>query len=112
MLEKFLKDSAVSFPDDTVQINVVVYGSPYGIPARFFAGLIPAVLLVKKLRSVGKEVILRAFCSIHIAAFCNDWQDDLAVVQNRKAINFAEWFFDRHNITQKKFPYTAPFVKK
>ena len=99
MLEKFLKDSAVSLPGNTIQINVVVYGSPLGIPARFFAGLIPAVLLAKKFRSMGKEVILRAFCSIHIATFCNGWQGDLAAVQNRKAINFAEWFFDRHNIS-------------
>lgn len=94
----FRKDTTASFSADVIQINVAVYGSPFGVPARFFVGLIPAVLIARKFSDLKKKVVIRAFDPVRITAYCNGWQDDAVFVQNENAVHLAENFFREHNV--------------
>ncbi len=99
MLEKFFKDLVIPDIRGRIQLNVVVYGSPKGIPARFFAGIIPAILLAKKFIAQEKDVCIRVFNPITIASFCNGWQNgEDKERQNKKAITLAEKFLEKQGI--------------
>lgn len=99
MIEKFFKSHSVpKNHDGFVQLNVALYGSPRGIPARFFTGFIPVILLAKEIISGGANVIVRAFNPITITTFCNGWQYETEETQNERAIFLAKNFFERQGV--------------
>ena len=57
-----------------IYISTVAYEHPLGIPARFYAGLLPAIALSKKLQSVGIHCVIRIVDPTSIANYCNNWQ--------------------------------------
>jgi len=61
-------------PDSVVQISVVAYEHQAGIPARFCAGLLPAIDLARKLDSYGIKSALRLLDPSPIANYCNGWE--------------------------------------
>jgi len=94
----WIKEGLVFQLGNIVQISTVAYEHSEGIPARFCAGLIPAVDLAKKLKSEGIESIVRIIDPTSIACYCNGWQrkqsrsqDVIAEFLRNNDINF---FFD------------------
>lgn len=59
--------------DKDVQISVVAYQYPIGMPARFCAGLIPAVVLAKQLALHNVAATIRIIDPSSIANYCNGW---------------------------------------
>lgn len=66
-------DESFSCRKGKVQISVVAYEHPAGIPARFCAGLLPAAALSKQLMNHGAEPIVRLVDPSPIANYCNGW---------------------------------------
>ncbi|MDO8664025.1 MAG: hypothetical protein Q7K44_00515 [Candidatus Liptonbacteria bacterium] len=61
-------------PNSMVQISIVAYEHQAGIPARFCAGLLPAIKLAKKLDSHGIQSVIRLLDPSPIANYCNGWE--------------------------------------
>jgi hypothetical protein len=59
-----------------VQISIVAYGYPTGMPARFCAGLVPAADLASQLKLNGFKPIIRVVDPSPIANYCNGWPDN------------------------------------
>ena len=59
--------------DRVVQISTVSYEHQMGIPARFCAGLLPAIELTRVLTSHGVKSIIRLVDPTTIAYYCNGW---------------------------------------
>ncbi|MDP3785383.1 MAG: hypothetical protein Q8R12_05005 [bacterium] len=85
-------------PNKKVLISIVAYEYPKGIPARFCAGLIPAIDLSKQLESYGVQSKIRVIDPTSIANYCNGWEakqsqvrDVAAGFLNDHGVNF---FFD------------------
>ncbi len=57
-----------------VQISIVAYEHWLGIPARFCAGLIPAVEISRQLRHENFQSVVRVIDPTPIADYCNGWQ--------------------------------------
>ncbi len=57
-----------------VQISVVGYEHPAGIPARFLAGFIPAVALSNQLSRENIDSMIRIVDPTAVANHCNGWQ--------------------------------------
>ncbi|MFA6325352.1 MAG: hypothetical protein WCX46_03965 [Candidatus Paceibacterota bacterium] len=58
----------------TIQINIVAYEHLLGIPARFCVGLVPAISLSKKLKSMSIKSLIRLIDPTPIANYCNGWK--------------------------------------
>lgn len=61
-------------PGNIVQVSIVVYEHPAGIPARFCIGLVPAIELSKQLKLNAFKSIVRVMDPTPIANYCNGWQ--------------------------------------
>ena len=70
----WIKEGLVFRPRNVIQISIVAYEYPVGMPARFCAGLIPAIKLSRQLRLKGFESIVRIIDPTPIAYYCNGWQ--------------------------------------
>ncbi|MBU4274326.1 hypothetical protein KKE19_00755 [Patescibacteria group bacterium] len=87
-------------PGKTVQISIVVYGHLMGMPARFCAGLVPAIDLSRRLKSHGFGSIIRAMDPTPIVNYCNRWQTEQPQLQFRDVTskflhsNGVNFFFD------------------
>lgn len=85
-------------PGKKVQISVVAYEHPAGLPARFCAGLIAAVDLYKCLTQNRFTAVIRIIDPTPIAAYCNGWQAKQTqfrhVIAEFLRINNVEFFFD------------------
>ncbi len=80
-------------PGEIVQISIVAYEHQLGLPARFCAGLIPAIELSKRLKQIGFTSIIRVIDPTPIANYCNGWQPR----QSQFQAVIAE-FFNRHGV--------------
>ncbi len=60
-------------PKHAVQISIVAYELPSGLPARFCAGLIPVADVVRQLRGLGFKSTVRVIDPTPIASYCNGW---------------------------------------
>lgn len=85
-------------PGKAVQISIVAYEHSAGMPARFCAGLIPAVEVSRQLEKNAFESVVRVIDPTPIANYCNGWQakqsqfrDVVADFFNRNSVAF---FFD------------------
>ncbi|MFA6050372.1 MAG: hypothetical protein WC761_04215 [Candidatus Paceibacterota bacterium] len=65
----------LNFHSNDVLISLVVYEHPNGLPARFCAGLLPAVSLYRKFEASGVRVKVRVIDPSPIASFCNGWNN-------------------------------------
>jgi len=61
-------------PGKAMQISIVAYEHSAGMPARFCAGLIPAVEISRQLKKKDFESIVRVIDPTPIANYCNGWQ--------------------------------------
>lgn len=61
-------------PDKKVQISIVAYEHPVGMPARFCAGLFPAIALSRKIELNAIKTIVRLIDPTPIANYCNGWE--------------------------------------
>lgn len=61
-------------PGSVVQISIVAYEHSAGLPARFCAGLIPAIYLSRQIKLNGLASIIRVIDPTPIANYCNGWQ--------------------------------------
>lgn len=85
-------------PDKKVQISIVLYEHEEGIPARFCAGLIPALALVRQLESNSVKSTIRLIDPTPIANYCNGWKMKQSCFRDI-VVNFldtfgADYFFD------------------
>lgn len=74
ILSPWIKDNIILSSGKKVQISLVTYEHRDGMPARFCAGLVPAVALSKQLASMGVESVVRLIDPTPIADYCNGWQ--------------------------------------
>lgn len=85
-------------PGGVVQISIVAYEHSAGMPARFCAGLIPAIELSRQLRRAAFESIVRVLDPTPIANYCNGWQTKQSQFRNTLAKFFysssVAFFFD------------------
>ena len=84
----------------TVQISVVAYKHPLGLPARFYAGLIPAIELSRRLESRGVKAVVRIVDPSPIAYHFNGWAVELStqlqdLIADFLSGNKVGFFFDR-----------------
>ncbi|MCX6754228.1 MAG: hypothetical protein NTU81_00125 [Candidatus Nomurabacteria bacterium] len=77
----------------TIQISIVAYEHSSGIPARFCTGLIPAIELSKKLKSIGFKSLIRLINPTPIANYCNGWQ-----TKESQFKNIISEFLNKHSI--------------
>lgn len=70
----WLKGNLTCEEGKTVQTSVVAYEHPAGIPARFCAGLIPAIALSRQLAVHGVKSTVRLIDPSPIANYCNGWE--------------------------------------
>jgi hypothetical protein len=97
---RWIKEVLSFEPGNTIQISIVTYGHPMGIPARFCAGLVPAIDLVKQLESRGLGSIIRVMDPTPIANYCNGWQANQSQSHFREVVsdfldrNGSQFFFD------------------
>ena len=61
-------------PRNIVQISIVAYEHPVGMPARFCTGLIPAIELSKQLELDDFKSVVRVMDPTSIANYCNGWK--------------------------------------
>jgi hypothetical protein len=82
-----------------VQISIVAYEHPTGMPARFCAGLIPAIVLAKQAEGSSEKSIIRIIDPSPIANYCNGWVGTTSAFQSviaRFLGNYGvNYFFDR-----------------
>lgn len=64
------------------QISLVAYEHYDGMPARFWAGLIPAVALYRQLSEIGISSIVRIVDPTPIAYYCNGWSKRESMLSN------------------------------
>ena len=69
-----VKDSILLRLDTAVQISIVTYEHKAGMPARFCAGLLPAIELVRHLESHSVQSVIRLVDPTPIANYCNGWE--------------------------------------
>ena len=85
-------------PGNVVQISIVAYEHSAGMPARFCAGLIPAVEVAKQLKKINFESIIRVIDPTPIANYCNGWEPKQSqfrdVIVNFLNSNEIAFFFD------------------
>ncbi len=68
-----IKESLSLRRDSMVQISIVAYEHRAGLPARFCAGLIPAIDLTRLLASSAIKSVIRLVDPTPIANYCNKW---------------------------------------
>lgn len=73
---------AVTIPADatTLVISVVAYQHPVGVPARFLAGMVPAIDLARKAAAQGVSATIRVIDPSPIAEHCNGWRVEKPIV--------------------------------
>ncbi|MCX6765106.1 MAG: hypothetical protein NT148_01025 [Candidatus Nealsonbacteria bacterium] len=85
-------------PGNAVQISIVAYEHSAGVPARFCAGLIPAIDVSKQLKQNAFESVVRVIDPTPIANYCNGWQPKQSQLKDLIAKFFndngVEFFFD------------------
>lgn len=81
-------------PGNIIQISIVAYEHPAGMPARFCAGLIPAIELSRQLKLNTFKSIVRVMDPTPIANYCNGWQTKQPQFQDATAK-----FFDSNGVT-------------
>ena len=72
----WLEDVCICEEGRDVQISVVGYQHPDGIPARFCTGLIPAIELARQLAHHATKSTVRLIDPSPIANYCNGWRVD------------------------------------
>lgn len=83
-----VRESLCFEPGNAVQISIVAYGYPTGMPARFCAGLAPAADLANQLKLNGFKPIIRVVDPSPIANYCNSWPDNRQLQSSfRKAVS-------------------------
>lgn len=80
-------------PGNVIHISIVVYEHLVGLPARFCAGLVPAVDVSRQLKQNGFKSVVRVIDPTPIADYCNGWQ--LRQTQFRDVVTD---FFNRNSI--------------
>lgn len=81
-----------------VQISIVAYEHQAGMPARFYAGLLPAIDLARKIKFRGAKPIIRVIDPSPIANYCNEWEIERprfrTVIAEFLRNSNVEFFFD------------------
>lgn len=98
IIESFILDSVEIPLNQTVEISVVAYEHPAGIPARFLTGFIPAITLAKHFESRGVKSVIRVIDPTSIANYCNGWRGSQArfqeIISNFFCDRKIDFFFD------------------
>ncbi len=71
---QWLEESLFCEDSKDVQVSIVAYEHPAGMPARFCAGLIPVVALSKELALNSVKSTVRLIDPSPIANYCNGWK--------------------------------------
>lgn len=96
---QWLEENLILERDKDVQISIVVLDHCAGMPARFCAGLIPAIALSGQLALYGMKSTVRLIDPSPIANYCNGWKiakpqfrDVTSVFLTERGVSF---FFDK-----------------
>lgn len=94
----WLEESLPCWEGCKVQISIVAYAHPAGIPARFCAGLIPAIDLTRRFAEHGVKSTVRLIDPSPIANYCNGWENSeprfRGVLGDYLAKHGVSYFFD------------------
>ena len=71
---QWIEQNFLLHPSKKVQISVVAYEHPAGMPARFCTGLLPAIALSKQIEETTTESVIRLIDPTPIANYCNGWE--------------------------------------
>lgn len=107
----WIEEEVVLSSNKKVQISLVAYEHRDGIPARFCAGLVPAVALSKHLATSGVASIVRLIDPTPIANYCNGWQEKETrfrdVISDFMGGHSIDFFFDQ---SEKVLATTVEFL--